>query len=497
MPLFRFLIVLLFIPLSVYAQNPESPRIDFVSVHPEFQKPQIRWSHDNPQNIDGYLIKRFIYDFQNTYGYNTVEIIEDPYAVEFIDSTTVYGEALPGQRSEIYRIAAYDSVGDERFLSPMSEPHATVFLSGAFDYCQRSNRLEWTNYTAWKEDLISYAVFESADNDDFRIVSEHAFGDTLAYEQISQFNINYQYYIQAENAAGFVSRSNIIDLNSDAPEFPDSIQITEISNEQAGSTIIKFSIAKIDAVESFVLLAEKSDDSKPDSLEYISADGAFEYEIRTPRYSDSNPRDFRLIALDTCPVEVGRSREYTELLIEARESKQRHHNTIRVIGRTYLNEFIIYRRFNDAPFEMIDEGIGTVYEDDRSQNLRGQLYGELPQGFFYYRFEAWRQNTRYISNVSSIFHEAKLMKYNALNPKSNYEQDNVFKPFAAYLSDYKMTIYHPDGYIIFESSDPQTGWKATFSDGTIVPRGTYIYYIRYTDASGKQRTEKDYVTVVY
>jgi hypothetical protein len=481
----------------LWAQNPESPRIDFVSVDTNTQKPKIHWTQDNLQNIDGFLIKRFVYDFQNTYGYNTVKIIEDPYATDFIDATTVYGEALPGQRMEIYRVAAYDSVDDQRFLSPMSDPHATIFLSGTFDYCERSNFLEWTEYFSWENDFKAYSVFESTDNENFRLISEKAFGDTAVSAAIGRLNIDYRYYVEAANSAGFVSRSNTINISSETSEFPENITITEISNASEGSTQLKFSIDKTDAVESFVLLTEQSEDQNTDSLVTLTADGSFEYKIISPRLSNTDLRNFRIIALDTCPAEVGRSELYTELLSEASESHRKYYNTIEVLRHPYLDAFTIFRRFNNAPFEKVAEGVGTIYEDNRTENLRGQLYGELPQGFYYYRCEAFRDHTRYISNISSVRHEAKLIKYNAVNPKSNYKQDNEFKPFAAYLSDYKMTIYHPEGYVIFESTDPQIGWKGTLPDGQLVPRGTYIYYIQYTDASGERRTEKDYVTVVY
>lgn len=479
------------------AQNPETPVIELVSIDETTEKPYIRWQADASSGIDGFIIKRWIFDYQNTYGYNTVHITEDPNAREFIDSTTVYGPAVPDQRSEIYRVAAYDSVGDERFLSPMSQAHATIFLSGEFDYCKRSNHLVWNRYLNSESEFFEYRLFESCRGEAFQIAANTWLPDTFASVVIENFNTDCRYYVEARNTAGLTSRSNTAKIFTEASKFPESIQIQRISGAETDACMLDFWADDVQAVDEFLLLSASDLQSPLDTLAGLAAQGnRREYTFETVKNTSGTARHFRILALDTCPAPVAESQIYTELLISGKAGSKPELNVIEINPHPESEEFDLYRRFNARPFELLASDIPNYYEDDIRENFLAQMQGQSAHGFFSYHAQIQGAHTLYLSNLIRIEHKPQLMKYNAINPKSS-NSDNEFKPLTAYMVNYKMSIYHPEGYLIFESSDPQKGWKGRGPDGSIVPRGSYIYYLQYTDASGSRHTEKAIVNVVY
>ncbi|MEA2041733.1 MAG: gliding motility-associated C-terminal domain-containing protein [Bacteroidota bacterium] len=491
-----FIFIVGFIMTS-FAQNPETPEIQFVTINQQTQKPTVTWSVQNSSEIDGFIIKRYIYNYQNTFGYNTIHIIDDPNVRTYTDLSTVYGEAYPQERQELYRVAAYDSIGNLRYLSPMSEVHGTIFLSGNYNYCERAIHLAWTEYFAWSEYFEQYKVYSQSHTSGFLLVSTSQFSDTLSVQPAESINQEYEFYIVAENQNGHSSVSNILTVLSESEEWPEFLTITKLSNKQAGMTQIEITADETPAVEQYVLQAGSGTLPK-DTIKTFSADGSEVYTVEMPRANYSAHYNFQVSALDYCPESIAKSSVYTDLLAEGKESvDELYTNLISVSEFDEQPDYDLFRKFNASPYEFLTQLQNQNYSDSYYESMTAQLNTDIQQGFYYYYCRTEYSGTEYLSNEVWVKHKAKLIKYNTINPLSTNGQDNELLPFVAFLTDYQMTIYSKQGKIIFESKNPQVGWKGTGPSGEIVPVGSYVYYIKYTDAYGKTYTEKDYVNVVY
>ena len=76
---------------------------------------------------------------------------------------------------------------------------------------------------------------------------------------------------------------------------------------------------------------------------------------------------------------------------------------------------------------------------------------------------------------------------NSFNPLSTITDNTVFKPKGIGVdpTTYIMTIFDRWGKVIFETTDINTGWNGEFNNvGDIMPRGVYVYYIRFTQLFG-------------
>jgi gliding motility-associated-like protein len=66
---------------------------------------------------------------------------------------------------------------------------------------------------------------------------------------------------------------------------------------------------------------------------------------------------------------------------------------------------------------------------------------------------------------------------NSFSPNDDGLND-VFKPKAQKVSDYRLTVYNRWGERVFQSAKVSEGWDGTF-DGKQAPTGVYLYQIVY------------------
>lgn len=492
----NFLFCFLFCVYQLTAQNIEIPQILVVTVNHAEGKPAIEWSVEHPELIDGYIIKRDIIDFPNSYGYNTVAIINDPYTFEYTDLSTVYGPARPDLRSESYRVLAFDSIGDERFLSPMSEPHSTIFLTGDFDYCERASLLKWNRYSALAQSMNSYNVYNAPMGETFTNIAQTIFPDTSFSAEISEFNTNTDYYVSASGSTGYESRSNLISIYSQAPEQPQYIHITQLSNEQTGFVYIEFEADQAEAVQRYHVTAIA--ENHIDTVYSLTPDGTGSYEFEIPQKNSEQYTDYRIFAVDYCPLEILSSLQRRLLTVKCDPvSEGNYLNRISIHGVADASDFEIYRAENGRNMSLLASSADIPYTDEINEFMLAQLKGEQPQAFMQYQLQGEYKGCLYLSDIVSCIHRPVLITYNAVHPLSPYAEDRIFRPFAVNISDYEMIIYDESGAVIFYSSDPQQGWDGKFPSGKLAPRGAYIYSVRYRDAFGNLYDEKAIVNVVY
>lgn len=484
----------IFIAFKALGQNVETPEIDLVTIDRASGKPTVRWSVANPDEIDGYIIKRDIKNFPNTYGYNTVEIIDNPHCFEYTDVSTVYGEARPDLYSETYRIIAYDSVGNERLLSPMSQSCATLFLTAKFDYCKRAVLLKWNSYSLAKDSLFLFEVYKDAGQQNFENKGDTNYPDTSYNFPTTDFNNELSFYITASNNKGLASTSNIATVETLAPQQPDFLRITKISNENLNETNILFEVDETPAVKNFYVLRYENDIA--DTAMQILPDKVGRYEVSIPKGKEASS-GFKISAHDGCNLEVVASKLRHDLYLTCKVNPQKkHNNSLELLGKTDPAYFDVYRK-TSLDFELKSINAPKTFTDDITGIIVSQLTAESSLSDVFYRYQSEFDDCFYISNTAICKHQPVLILYNAINPKSPYSEDRIFKPFVANVSNYKMIILDDFGNVVFQTTNSQVGWNGYLPSGEIAPRATYIYVISYSDSNGNRHTEKNIVNVVY
>ncbi len=132
--------------LTAYTQYVPTPDFCAVSVDSASGKPHLFWTISDTNAIDGFIIKRIIWDGTGVVNgtLNNVAILPYPAMTDFIDTTTTYNtEARPDQRSEQYVITAYKDTNSSVRYSGFSRQLSTVFLTARYDSCSGTINLNW------------------------------------------------------------------------------------------------------------------------------------------------------------------------------------------------------------------------------------------------------------------------------------------------------------------------------------------------------------------
>ena len=101
-----------------------------------------------------------------------------------------------------------------------------------------------------------------------------------------------------------------------------------------------------------------------------------------------------------------------------------------------------------------------------------------------------------LSNIATVTLASAMVLPNAIIPGDPV--NGIFAPVFDFIPrDYSMIIFDRGGRKIFESSDPGTGWDGSNGQGNFAMEGVYVYYVRYTDHTGRFETLSGNLTVIY
>ena len=160
-------------------------------------------------------------------------------------------------------------------------------------------------------------------------------------------------------------------------------------------------------------------------------------------------------------------------------------------------EYQIYRSTNKDNYSFISGSTNHNYEDDIQNIYENQFLSETISGEFCYFVEIRNNNFVNKSNIACAEQSETVFFPNAFNPKSSIEENRVFKPKAAFISDYKITIYGAYGDVVFESNNPDMGWDGRLKNGKLAPVSTYLYFVSYKNSKGNIVKLKKYLSLVY
>ncbi len=87
----------------------------------------------------------------------------------------------------------------------------------------------------------------------------------------------------------------------------------------------------------------------------------------------------------------------------------------------------------------------------------------------------------------------------AFSPNAQLEADREFRLYAKGISDdgYRLQIFNRWGEVIFESNNPNFGWKGKMKNNYFAPTGVYPWVIQYLDLLGKKHNQQGTVTLLF
>ncbi len=506
-----------FITSGLFCQTLEIPVITNVSVDGTTQKPLISWSMNNPADVDGYIIKRQIFGRTGVVdgSFETVATINNPNQFSYLDisNDVVLGPAEPGFKAENYRVASFKDVGTGTpEYSLMSDPVATIFLSPIeFDLCLEQNMLNWTAYIGFGDNLTGYNIYYSSTmNGSQTLIGQVEADDTTFVHTQVDANASYYYFIEAVDTGSLAANSNIQQITTTMPSLPQVMNADYATVEQDGAALLSFTLDENAEVNNYLLLKS---DSKNGNYDTITS---FPQGSGTVTYSDDLQTSeqvayYKVLAINTCGLPSRESNLANNIVLKTTiEGSQRFTNSLS--WNEYedwlggVSGYRIYRSVDGAGFEQIAtlSADQTSYVDNIANLVQPEYSGQPSRGYFCYYVEATEAagNPYKItgvskSNVSCVYQEAVVHLPNAINPKSNFDENRTFKPVASFVNDYQLIVYDRWGEIVFKSTDPLNGWDGRKNGGNLLPKGTYVFYLQYKSRNDELVKTSGQINLVY
>ena len=495
-----FLIVLKV--LRVFAQDLETPEIVSVGVDTLTGKPLITWIMQNPDEVDGYIIKRLITDGDGVISgtYNNVAVIENNKVFSYVDLSNSYNtEAKAEKRKEYYRISSFKVNQDgQTIYSLMSNQACTMTLNGEFDYCTNTFELSFSSFYDSKK-ISGYCLRTGFPKSERLLVTK----DTTCRWQFKDFLPTRNFAVEAILTNGVSVFSPIILVDAEETVVPElTIQNITVGNPKGLE--LKIKISETSSTEKLLITRRDLENNESGMSELDFHNGDFIFCDTSAEISKLYA--YSLYALNSCGIAIKFSDSTANTVLKVKPSETENQNILEwneplnMVSGAIKTE--IFRSIDDGDLEYVDV-VNSFYSDYQESLSNIIANKELYEGKFCYQIKIYHKNPTEtdtlitVSNVACIEREPIVFFPNALNPKSVDTDNWEFKPKADFLRDYKMSVYSKRGEKLFETTDISKGWDGYNRSGKLCPRDTYIYIASFTTAHGKPVTKKGYVNLVY
>lgn len=484
------LTILIIIYHSIFSQTvlPDPPEFLSASIIPESDPltVELNWNPSDSTSVIGYIIYK-------VEGITT----ELSYIDGRFNTSFLYSESDADSSVERYRLASFDT---DTNRSMLTDPHQTMHMSLELDKCNDFVDLEWTEYEGWDDNLINYKIYRRSESSDYSQIATLDSDETTYTDNTVENETIYYYYIEALNSNGTTATSNSRKVYTESYSAPSFIYA------QSASVIddniqVRFRV-----------------DNTAEVLEYriqrsLSEDGAFINVKSIPNSnqseitwidSDVNVDDtkyfYRLISLNPCAVESGKSNIASNIIIKENENMNLYHSF-------YWSEYFQWKYGVDnykifRSFDNTDAQIGTstsstlnyTYSIEDYVNEMHKQQNHITNKFCYYvvAYENYSNNPsgvqgRSRSNKVCFFQEPVVYIPNAINTTSLTEQNRVFKPILSFIEKepYELIIMDRAGFEIFRTNNTYEGWDGVIRY-TVAPPQKYLYILRYFDHQGQE-----------
>ncbi|MBR4214437.1 MAG: gliding motility-associated C-terminal domain-containing protein [Bacteroidales bacterium] len=487
--------------VTLNAQTIETPEILSVSVDTVTGRPVIRWKMNNPQSVDGYVVKRLIYDGVGVMPdtYNNITVIDNNGVFEFVDNSTEYStKALPDEREEKYRVAAFVDNGQQRKYSLMSEEVSTIITTASYDKCTREYSLHWTGELG--VDVDYFYVYSGVNGFGSRIAVVSA--DTVFSTTFDDFVENRTFGVEAVLKNGETMFSPLTRVFAPKVDVPD-IKVVSVSVNEQNTLDITVNVAESQDVVKTVLIRRLSVGSgfESDTLELpVNANG--NYVITDPNADVSTRYDYLIAVFGECgtPLEFSYAAQNIVLEVSTDDATSNHLSWNYPPGYSAAS-FAVFLIDDNGERTVLDNvSMETEYTHSLSNIIANSNHNT---GKFCYQVllsdlsSSQSDNAVQYSNIVCVDREPVLFVPNAINPDADILDNRYFRPRSGFINDYKMNIYNKRGELLFTTTDPEEGWDGKNQSGKLYPPDSYVYIITYRTSSNDKKQKTGMVNLVY
>ena len=442
-----------------------------------------------------------------------------------IDSVTAaaYATSMPysyalsnaENQKETFVVTAVDSCGNQSSVGN-TVSSSTIYLQVGVDPCDGYARLRWNTYSEWTQtDPAEYNVYVDITD---------PLGGTVQGVLLKGGNLDttfnhygiingytYCYYVRAVDTTGTItSTSNRVCNSSAVVQGSKVLYLGRASvNSQNGVDLYAYIDKDADVIDYQV---QRADDEVGPYLTIgnVSKPVMGPWEVKFVDYT-ADPMSrryyYRISSTDSCGALDTLSNLATNILLNVEAVGNLTNTLVWSAYRDFdggVEEYEIYRSIDGgSSFSYAGSTEDTAYTDDIKPFVSSK-------GKFCYYVKAiaadgvipWRDefgekfNAR--SNVGCAVHKARLWVPSAFNPKSDVNENRVWKPQGVFArpDSYTLFIMNRWGQEVFRTNDLNEGWDGKIGDKEAA-MGVYTYYMKYRSIEDVPIEERGTFTLLY
>lgn len=476
----------------------------------------------NPGDVDQLI-------FQTTNGYNSgllqyLALDSTEWAVQPIGYHRISQSLLDASDSAVVLGAQSKDPCETKSLLSQIGFHKSIDIDVDWNTCDSTFELTWNPYEGFDPLFdVQYELWVDVNNDgDCDDASTDRVGiitsDTTALYKVTEGGREYAFQVRAQSLkpsdSTFISRSNLAydsAIFEQVPRYGYKQYVTVLPTNEIGLRFYKDTL--ID-VSGYILKKGASPfDMRP--VEYVDyapirLDTSFDY---TDIDVDVEERSYyyNIVTQSTCGVPVDTSNLSRSVHLRVQPNSEAITNELIWNGYEGWDSTVafynVYRGVDGQPSDQVyavvapsSNGINTfiddVYDDASSQGnfcyrveaVQGPI-GYVTEGFPNNLQPATSMSNMACANLQPLFYVPNAFAPDGIN--------QTFGPKGQFFdyTRFEMAIYNRWGEELYRTRDINQGWDGTFN-GELVQVGSYVYMIRFVDASGKEHRRKGTVTLI-
>ncbi|MFW5892407.1 MAG: gliding motility-associated C-terminal domain-containing protein [Bacteroidota bacterium] len=423
----------------------------------------------------------------------------------------------PQNRSYSYYVVPYDEF-DEQII-PAEKIHSTIFLhKPTFNICEKEISLHWDNYRISNFDQFpdpvefpfdSTAIFISVNGSEYvshKVLSADSTHLTIPH----QSNATYCFKVRSFDIDGNISStSNNSCIEANYADLPGNVNTHRVSLTEDAEDV-EIDVMIDDPVEHLTFVLEKFD---RDTNQFVSFDtivktndsSSYIRFIDEQSQADMFAESYRTIVLDSCLHVAQKTDSVATIFLRASKTAS-NINTLEWNNYNgwentplFTEHYAVLRKTGaEEDFQVIasvepdvlsfEDQNGTTADQDILYRIIAVSNLSSDTG----------SAVEVSSNIAVVENSPQVFIPNAFHPKSNIDQNRVFKPIFSNFSpaDYSMNIYNRWGEPVFTTNDENQTWDG-HDQQDLLPAGLYYYVIQYSDSDGKKHTKRGEVLMIW
>ena len=457
-------------------QQPATTEIDYVTVN-NSGNVELHWLENTSPETYAYIIF-----WETPSGFVTIDTV-------FGRSNTNYEHYMadPSINQEAYTIVAMDRCGNTGLVN--NNPHSTILLNTTIDRCSRQIALNWTPYTSWTQGVSNHQIWLARNGSAPEFIQ--FIGDTTQYIYYDATDgESLEFFVAAvQNGTSTRSMSNRVGMNVDVVQPMDYIFVRNITVDENNQVAISWSWDENSDIETYNLLRADTIASFNSILSLSSSGNLQNQNIIIDTSADANVQSYsyRVNSLDSCGGLI--TSNFGSTIHLTGEPRLTFDNILNwtpfsiVYGN--VQEYRVYKIIDGQDVEIgVTDFLTTEFTeriDGSDENEGTSCYYIIAQAEMTYP-DGSTEIIYTRSNTHCVTQETRVLMPNAFVPSGI---NNLFKPVLVFgeTASFQMRIFNRWGGMIFETTDPETGWDGRV-DGKAVRQGVYTYLVRVTQTDG-------------